>query len=305
MRAAAVRVPGSTSNLGAGFDCVGLAIERHLTARFAPGGAGLRLRLAGTLADLPGEPADDLLARAFLARLGAPDADVAGELSVESGIPVGRGLGSSAAATVAGLLLADAVAGRAAADPTELLQQAALLEGHADNAAPALFGGLVAVARDAAGRALAVPLALSDAIGFAYAAPGQMLETAAARSALPAAVAHATAARALGRLAALLEGLARGEPELLRVGFADDLHVPYRMPLIPGATEASAAACDAGAWAVTISGAGTGLIAASPPDHTAAVAAAMAEAFAREAGPTGVIAFACPPALQGATLLPV
>ena len=172
-------------------------------------------------------------------------------------------------------------------------------EGHPDNAAPAVFGGLVAALRDEAGRPRVVPLPLSPAVGFAFAAPGAAISTAAARRALPAAVPHAVAARALGRLAALLRGLALGDAELLRVGFADELHVPYRLALIPGAGAAVEAAREAGAWAVTVSGSGSGLLAACPPARAAEVAAAMGEAFRRAAGPDGVVHFEARPAAEG------
>src|SRR5690606_8478987 len=171
-----------------------------------------------------------------------------------------RGLGSSAAAVVAGLALGDAVAGQkhanddphherprpqlsrsspaparaegrggadapaparlsgeggSAAIEREWLLEATRREGHPDNAAPAIYGGLVAVARDAGGELRVVPLPLSPDVGFAYAAPGAEVSTNAARRALPAEVPHDVAARALGRLAALLHGLAVAAPELI------------------------------------------------------------------------------------------
>jgi len=100
-------------------------------------------------------------------------------------------------------------------------------------------------------------------------------------------------------MAALLQGLATGEPELLRIGFADELHVPHRLPLIPGGEAALAAAAEAGAWATTISGAGSGLIAACPLDRAETVAEAIAEAFRRATGADGVVQFAVRPDLDG------
>src|SRR5690606_30173543 len=179
------------------------------------------------------------------------------------------------------------------------LLEATRLEGHPDNAAPAIFGGLLAVARAAGGALHVVPLPLSPDVGFAYAAPGAEVSTAAARRALPEAVPHDVAARALGRVAALLHGLAVADAELIRVGFTDELHVRYRLPLIPGAPDALDAAREAGAWAVTISGSGSGLIAACGPARAAEVAAAMADAFRRAAGDAGVVDFEARPAPQG------
>ena len=200
-----------------------------------------------------------------------------------------RGLGSSAAAVVAALALAEAAAGGAAQGNAALahdrgshplLRRAGDWEGHLDNVAPSVFGGLVAVAQGGDGAPRVMPLPLSQEVGFAYAAPSLEIPTAQARSALPATVPHAGAALALGRLAALLQGLATGDPDLLRVGFEDELHVPFRLPLIPGAGEARAEALRAGAWAVTISGSGSGLIAVCPRGRERGVAEAMARAFA-------------------------
>lgn len=298
-RRARVRVPASTSNLGAGFDVLGLALNRYLEAEYEPGPGPLRLERRGTLAALAGGPGEDLLVRVFCAYLERRGAAVpGGTLRVESEIPVARGLGSSATAVVAGIGLAMLAVGREV-DREEALVEAEGWEGHLDNVAPALFGGLVAVAKDAEGRARAFPLPLSGDLGFAWAAPGVEVPTQKARAALPASVAHAVATRGLGRLAALVRGLATGDPELLRIGFEDELHVPYRLPLIPGATGAFEAAREAGAWAVTISGSGSGLIAVCAPERAAEVAEAMAEAFRRVPGPEGVVSFAARPDEQG------
>lgn len=297
---ASVRVPCSTSNLGAGFDVVGLALDRYLKASFEPGGAELRLERAGTLAGLDLPPDRDLLVRAFRSHLETRGVAVpAGVIRAESEIPVGRGLGSSAAAVVAGLALAAAVAGDAEPDRCALLVEAERWEGHPDNVAPALLGGLVASAHDAAGSTHAMPHPVSEAVGFAFAAPGVVVPTSTARAALPVTVPHGAAIRSLGRLAALLRGLATADAALLAIGFSDELHVPYREPLIPGAAWALSAAREAGAWAATISGAGSGLIAVCEPRRAGEVAEAMGRAFAEAAGPEGVAWFAARPELEG------
>ena len=122
-------------------------------------------------------------------------------------------------------------------------------------------------------------LPLSPDVGFAFAAPTTRVSTDAARGALPTHVSHPTAVLGHGRFASLLQGLATGDPELISIGFTDELHVPYRLPLIPGAHNAMGCGYDAGAWGVTISGSGSGLIALCPPEDSAAVAAAMYESF--------------------------
>ncbi len=302
LRSAHVRVPGSTSNLGAGFDCIGLAVRRYLDVRFEPGGRELSVERLGALRRL-GRPGADLLVDAFtreLERLGASRPH--GRLVAESEIPIGRGLGSSAAAIVAGLALAAAASGTRL-ERRAAVERAAELEGHPDNAAPALMGGLVAVVYREDGSIRPLRLGLSEHLGFAYAAPGTTISTAAARSALPQEVPHGVAVRASSRMVALLRGLATGDPDLLRIGFADELHVPHRLPLIPCAESAMAAAREAGAFAATVSGSGSGLIAVGRPERAEEVAAAMAGAFAKAAGEDDVVAFAAPPDFQGAAVV--
>jgi homoserine kinase len=298
LRAASVRVPASTSNLGAGFDCVGLAFGRYLHASFEPSPSGaLELERRGTLMGLTEPPDRDIVCRAFLTRLAAPPA---GRIIVDSTIPIGYGLGSSGAAAVAGVLLALAASDEALDDATRatLLCDAVALEGHPDNAAPALFGGLVAVTRRADGSPRALRMPLAAELAFVFAAPDRRIATAAARTALPALVAHDAAARSLHRVTALLHGLATADAELLRIGFADELHVPFRLPLIPRAAEAIAAAGAAGAWAATISGSGSGIVAVCEHATADAVRHAMHDVFADG------LAFVCEPDLDGAVVNP-
>jgi len=285
-----VRVPGSTSNLGAGFDTIGLAVSRYLTAEYRPGDGPLAIDRRGTLASLQGMPEElDLFAQAM--RSVCPN--LGGTLVLDSEIPVGRGLGSSAAAVVGGLTLGAAVA----SSKVDVLRTARRWESHLDNVAPCLLGGLVAVVETEA-----FPLVLAPGIAFAYAAPGVPLSTARARAALPATVPHGEAARALGHLAALIRGLETADVALLKLGLSDRLHVPYRLPLIPGGVEVREAGLAAGAWGVTVSGAGSGLLAVTAPEKAASVADAMAAAFREAAGPEGVVAFPLVPDSRGVTL---
>lgn len=191
-------------------------------------------------------------------------------------------------------MLAAAALGRALDRPAEL-ERAYELEHHPDNAAPSLYGGLVAVARSNS-VLRAMPLPLADELTFAFAAPDIEVSTRVAREALPTVVPHDVAARGLGRVAALVQGFASGDPELLRIGFEDELHVPHRLKLIPHAKQAMDAARTAGALAVTISGSGSGLIAVASRERAAAVAEAMADtfgggvAFTSDADRRGVVA---------------
>ncbi len=297
-----MRVPCSTSNLGAGFDCIGLAFDRHLDVQYQPGdSATLRVERAGTLSSLTNGAGDDAVATAFASALRSRGVgQIAGVLRMTSEIPVGRGLGSSAAATIAGLLLAAVTLGEEP-DRDRLLSVAAHIEGHPDNAAPALQGGLVCITADPAGEPRTLPLRLSPRIGFAYAAPALEISTAYARRVLPASVSHAVAVRALARVLALVQGLASGDAELLRTGFDDELHVPYRMALIPGAERAVLNGREAGAWAVTVSGSGSGLIAVCPVGSEATVAEAMGRAFDAQQGP--VVCFPLQPDVTGAQVV--
>jgi homoserine kinase len=295
LQSARIRVPCSTSNLGSGYDTVGLALNRYLEVAFEPGDSdGLVLERAGSLAN---ESGPDLVATTFTKQLAKEGIDPRGVLRLDSSIPIARGLGSSAAAVLAGFDLARAVRGKPRADG-DAFALALAHEGHGDNAAPCLYGGLRAVAHTADG-AIVMRLQLSDEVGFAYAAPASRLTTDAARKALPTSVPHRTAATALGRLAALIRGLAEGNRELIEIGTRDDLHVPHRLPMIPHAAAAMAAACGAGAWAVTISGAGSGLIAICGPDQADEVAEAMRVVFDAGALDPECLGFAVRPDYDG------
>jgi len=281
---AAVRVPGSTSNLGGGFDCVALAIDRFLDVAFEPGPGPLAVvRSDGT------SLGRDLIALSFRRTLEEHGMTPKGTLRVRSGIPIGCGLGSSAAALVAGTALAEMAAG-VTLDPGVVFASAAGEEGHGDNAGASAYGGLVAVVEELDAPQI-VQLELSPAIGFAFAAPPTRIPTRAARAALPASVPHGVAVGALARMAALLLGLAKGDRDLLRRGFEDALHVPYRLPLIAGGEDAIAAAIQAGAWAGTVSGAGSGLLAVCPPADAAFIAQAMAVGLSQRHNTDEITAF--------------
>jgi homoserine kinase len=296
-RSAGVRVPCSTSNLGSGFDTLGLALDRYLEADFTPGDDGLHIIRTGTLSRLGEDSGDDLLLWSFSAVMTGAGAELDGELRMHSEIPVARGLGSSAAALVAGHELARAVLDFEPA-PIDAFRAAALREGHGDNAAPCAFGGLQAVVPGPSGPR-AVPLELSSRIGFAYAAPSAGVSTADARAVLPRHVGHDVATAGLGRLTALLRGLATCDPDLIRTGFEDELHVPHRLPLIPGAGDAMNAAYEAGAWAVTISGSGSGLIAACAPEVADQVAKTMHMVFLAGVEDPECVGFSLKPDLEG------
>ena len=297
-----VRVPASSSNLGCGFDALGLALDLWLEVLVVPApvptaadGPRVHLELTPEGPKAWPEPGQDLLIAALARSLehhgAASPGTVEGiELRVRSSIPIGRGLGSSGAATAAGLLLGRAMAcgetkplrGEALDD---LLDLGLILEGHPDNVTASLVGGCtICVPRDGGPPALArVPLHTD--LAFAVAWPGTGLDTGRARSVLPAQVPLADAVENGRRAALLVHGLRTGDPDLLAAGFEDRLHVPYRIELLPGSKQALAAARQAGAYAATLSGAGSGLIAVAPINRAEAVAQAMQAALDPCAGP--------------------
>ncbi len=280
-----VRVPASTSNLGPGFDALGLALSLYLEVRVLGVVEGedrveadSATRAGGQGLDWPA-PAHDLLltglraARAAFAP-GAPRL----RLQVASAIPIARGLGSSAAAIAAGLSLGAAFADRPV-HAAELLRLGVELEGHPDNIVPVLSGGLCLAVPLADRPPRVVSLPLHPELGWSVAWPPDPVTTRRAREVLPDAVPFADAVENPRRLALLLEGLRTADPELLRLGGEDRLHVRHRLPLIPRAELALRAARDAGAWLATISGSGSALLAIGPRDGDAAVADAMAASF--------------------------
>jgi homoserine kinase len=287
---ASVRVPASTSNLGAGFDCVGLALDRWLRASAAVGvhdRVDPLVERAGTLATLDGlPPADDLLVRGFAAACGAAGRALPAGVAIRaaSEIPVARGLGSSAAALVAGGLLADALLGLGLGRHG-VAAVCADVEGHSDNAAAACLGGTVlGVPRPGGGGSPSgawtlAPLDLHPGVALAFAVPAFGASTAAMRRALPSEVAHRDAVHAAGKAAALVRGLAAADGDLLAWALDDLLHVPYRRALLPGYDAVCAAALAAGAWGVTLSGAGSSIVALAAPERAAAAAGAMTAAW--------------------------
>jgi homoserine kinase len=199
-------------------------------------------------------------------------------LEVESDIPVGRGLGSSAAAVVAGALAARALCGLDFAD-SALIALCGAVEGHADNVAASVLGGAVLVLAAADGKLLFTSLEVHPSLVLTFAVPDFTLSTERARSVLPGQVPHRTAVVAAARSAALVQGLARGDAHLLALGLDDVLHVPFRRALLRGYDEVTAAAVAAGAYGATLSGSGSTLVALGPAASAPAVEAAMAQAW--------------------------
>ncbi|WP_127573936.1 homoserine kinase [Georgenia faecalis] len=228
-----VRVPATSANLGPGFDSLGLALEiwDEVDVRAVAGPTTVTVRGEG--AGTVGEGEDHLVVRAVRAGLEAAGAPQAGlELVCDNRIPHGRGLGSSAAAVVAGLVAARGLLGPSSPlDDASLLALATELEGHPDNAAPALLGGAtVAWVGDDGPHAERVPVA-ADLFPTVL-VPENRLLTRRARAVLPDVVPHADAARTLARAALLVLALG-GRPDLLLPATQDWLHQDYRAAVMP------------------------------------------------------------------------
>lgn len=261
---ATVDVPASSANLGSGFDCFAAALSLKLRADLWHGDdVGIVLNARGEGAPGDEEPADDnLLIRGFREGLKLSLAPGAGawRLDVSSMIPAARGLGSSAAAIVAGVVLGAAV-GRRPVEADELLRLAARLEGHPDNVAAALYGGItVAVGGpngDVTLRRFRVPEAW---IPVAF-IPQLESRTADMRAALPDEVPHAAAARQAGRAALLATAVMTSDAGLLRAAMTDELHQSYRLARLPDAAELIEVAYERGAAGACLSGAGPTVLA--------------------------------------------
>jgi homoserine kinase len=264
-----VRVPASASNLGAGFDCLGLALDLWLEARLVAGTGPPRY--AGTLATLRAD--QDVIWGALGGRV-PPDC----HLEVHSEIPISRGLGSSGAAAVAGAVLASLVQHKPI-DRQFVYETARQIEGHPDNVGPAAFGGLV-LATERPSR-----IAIDTRFGLGCTVPETPIDTRAARAMLPAQIARDTAVAQAARAAALLLGLSRGDADLVRFGMKDLIAVPCRKDLIMGFEEAVSAGLASGAYGVTISGSGSTLIAVCPVEVATRVAMDMSEALGKANNP--------------------
>jgi len=250
-----VRVPATSANLGPGFDALGLALGRYDALSGEVAGDGLRIEVSGEGA---GEVALDerhLVVRAMRAGFAALGAEPAGlVLRCENRIPHGRGLGSSAAAIVGGLVLARALVtgGERTLPGPELLALASELEGHPDNVAPCLLGGLT-IAWTTADGARAAGVEVGPVVPVIF-VPPFAASTEQARGLLPATVPHADAAGNAGRAALLVAALTRGVPALLDAT-EDRLHQQYRRSAMPASAELVDRLRAAGHAAV-ISGAG-------------------------------------------------
>jgi homoserine kinase len=263
-RSFGIRVPASTSNLGAGFDFVGMAVDRWLELSVSTTGADapVVIRRTGTLAGLQCTNADDLIWRGAVAACNALGKPIPRglEIDADSSIPVARGLGSSAAAVVAGVLMVGELYG-SVLDRAAVVDIAASLEGHPDNAAPSVFGGAILSIQTSPHVYRSVELRIHPSLRFVFLVPDFEVRTSVARAALPVLVDFHTAVSAASRAAALVLGLQGGDSAILAPALDDVLHVPYRRQLVRGYDAVTEAALAAGAIGATLSGSGSTVVA--------------------------------------------
>lgn len=277
-----VSVPASTSNLGPGFDCLGLALDlrNELTLELVEGLGRVRVEVEGEGAQTLPRGESNRIVQA--ARLILPKR-LPGRLVFRTvnRIPLARGLGSSAAAAVAGLWAGAHLFGTLRRCEDELEALAVKLEGHPDNVAPCVHGGLTA-SLALNGRSSAHRLNINPAFSAVVGVPEFQLATRKARAALPKKVPLADAVFNASRAVLLVRALETGRTRDLDVLMADRLHQPYRARLVPGLANALSAAVAAGAAGAALSGSGPSVLALVSGDCGRRVGEAIRRAFAAQ-----------------------
>jgi homoserine kinase len=280
-----VTVPASSTNLGPGFDVLGIALALHNVAELAEADR-VTVEIEGEgAASLPRDARNIVVrgARLVYDTAGRPFRGLA--VRQRNAIPPSRGLGSSASAWLAGLLGANAILGEPLGSDA-LMDLAVGQEGHPDNVGAALHGGVTVTCWDAETRAV-VALPVSDAVEFAVLVPAFEASTAAARAALPASYTRPDAVYNVGRVALLVAAWTRDRWDLVGQAMGDRLHQPYRArAMFPWLDGVLVAARRAGALGAALSGAGPSVLGVVPTGDGARVARAMEAALA-DAGHEG------------------
>ena len=296
-----VAAPATTANLGPGYDCLGMALDiwNTIEVEELQHGAAPSVSVSGEgEGELDGGPGN--LVYRSMEFLYSELGQTAPPFKVRCGneIPLARGLGSSAAAIAGGLAAANSFAGGAFTG-RELLEMAATIEGHPDNVAAAVMGGLQLVVTEES-TLYTVPVSVPAEIHAVLFIPDTRIATADARAVLPEQLSVPDAVHNMARVALLVAGMATNHPEYLAVATQDKLHQPYRQPLFPAMKLLMKAALDAGALGAFLSGSGSTVLALTK-GREMTVAYEMAEA-ARQASVEGTVKVTQPTSL-GAHLL--
>jgi homoserine kinase len=280
-----VRVPGSTSNCGSGFDTLGLALSIYNDITLTRGDwTGAR---PTTASDTHGLDMADEAASLFFVRAGVEELGY--ELSITGDVPMSRGLGSSVTLR-AGVVAALNELSGAKLSKDNLCNLVTQLEGHPDNATPAVIGGFCVARCDPhTGELLGVVRKpLGKDLCFVVVSPDQELETKKARGILPKELPYFDAIKSVNSAAYVVASILSGEYDRLRDAVRDFLHEPYRLPLIPGAKNAIEAGVAAGALTGWLSGSGSSVLCVTRPAKAARVGRAMAAAFAAHKLPSTI-----------------
>ena len=305
LRSFLVTVPATTANIGPGFDCLGAALSRYNRFYFSdlsPDEAektSLRLEAVGIGAEQVSGQTDNLLYQSFLRvyrHIGQKPPAI--QIKIEMGVPLARGLGSSATAIVGGIVGANAFGGFGLEDEI-LLRLAIEQEGHPDNVVPAFLGGCqLTIAQDTKNQATKpqetntqisknqtlfpwtiCPIPWEDEIVPVIAIPNFELSTATARKVLPLQYDRRDAIFNMAHLGLLIRALETGNRDWLRSALNDRIHQPYRQSLIPGFEALETAAIVAGAYGLVISGAGPTLLALTDPQRQTIVSQALQDTW--------------------------
>ena len=299
-----VKAPATTANMGPGYDCLGMALDVWNTLEVQTLESGEPVvEVLGEGAGELGTGPDNLVYRSmeFLFREAGQDMPVL-RVRCENDIPLARGMGSSAAAIAGGLVAANAICSQDFS-ANELLEMAATIEGHPDNVAAAVMGGMQLVIVDDTGdgrQLYTVPVNVPPEMRAVVFVPDVRIATDDARAVLPKKVSMEDAVHNMGRVGLLVASMATNHPEYLAIATQDRLHQPYRKPLFPAMKVIFKAALDAGALGVFLSGSGSTVLALTQ-GREMTVAYEMAEA-ARQASVEGNVRVTRP-TLRGAHLL--
>ena len=299
-----VKAPATTANMGPGYDCLGMALDVWNTIEVEVLDSGEPVvEVTGEGAGELGTGRDNLVYRSmeFLFQDAGQEMPLV-RIRCDNAIPLARGMGSSAAAIAGGLVAANAICSQDYT-PNDLLEMAATIEGHPDNVAAAVLGGMQLVISDKTeegSRLYAVSINVPPELRAVVFVPQVRIATEDARAVLPEKVTVAAAVHNMGRVGLLVASMATNHPEYLAIATQDLLHQPYRQPLFPAMKVIFKAALDAGALGVFLSGSGSTVLALTQ-GREMTVAYEMAEA-ARQASVEGNVSVT-QPTVRGAHLI--
>lgn len=294
-----VQIPATTANMGPGFDTLGMALKLYNIVELDETGNGLSIDVEGDGADKIPRDASNVVYLAAARVFKQVNYEPTGlKIKIINNIPLARGLGSSAAAIVGGLVAANILTGSKLTEK-DLLNIATDIEGHPDNVAPALLGGII-VSVQAEGEVRYSKIDPPSKLKCVVAVPDFTLPTKLAREVLPSCVSMSDAVFNISRSSLLVTALIKQDFNLMSAAMDDRLHQPYRANLVPGMKKVFAAAKLAGARGIVLSGAGPTLIAFCD-DNAAHIAGVMKETFLQsgihskvmelEPNPVGAVAF--------------